>query len=66
MTLRLEILDGATVLGEATSADGVASSVRLGDPRCLSSDARTLTARVSPIGTDRTAAPYRLERSGSF
>lgn len=66
MTLRLEVLDGDQVLGQTTSADGVAAAVRLHDPRCIASDARTLTARVSPIGSDRTAAPYRLERSGSF
>ena len=38
----------------------------LREPECLFSDARTLTARVSPIGTDRTGGTYRLERSGSF
>jgi hypothetical protein len=66
MTVRLEVLDGEEVLGQTTSADGVPASVRLGDPGCLSSDATTLTARVSPIGSDRTGAPYTLERSGSF
>lgn len=66
MTLRLEVLDGDDVLGQTTSADGVPSAVRLRERECLSSDARTLTARISPIGSDRTGAPYRLERSGSF
>lgn len=66
MTLRLEVLDGEQVLGQTTSADGVPASVRLREQECLASDARTLTARVSPIGSDRTGARYQLERSGSF
>ena len=66
MTLRLEVLDGDEVLGQATSADGVAASVRLQEQQCFTSDATTLTARVSPIGTDRTGATYSLERAGSF
>lgn len=65
-SLRLEVLDGETVLGQTTSADGVASSVTLEEPRCFADDSTTLVARVSPIGSDRTAAPYRLERHGSF
>jgi hypothetical protein len=66
ISLRLEVLDGDTVLGQATSADGVAASVSLEEPECLFDDSGTLIARVSPIGSDRTAAPYRLERRGSF
>jgi hypothetical protein len=66
MTVRLEVLDGAEALGQTTSADGVPSTVTLRESQCLFSDARTLTARVSPIGTDRTGDPYTLERSGSF
>ena len=53
-------------LGEATSADGVAGSVSISEPECLFDDSGTLTARVSPIGSDRSAAPYLLERRGSF
>jgi hypothetical protein len=66
MTLLLEVLDGDEVLGQATSAQGVTGTVTLREQECLFSEARTLTARVSPIGTDRTAGSYRLERSGSF
>jgi hypothetical protein len=65
-SLRLEVLDGETVLGQTTSADGVAASVALDEPRCFADDSTTLVARVSPIGSDRTAAPYRLARHGSF
>lgn len=66
VSLRLEVLDGDTRLGQATSADGVAASVALDEPQCLFDDSGTLMARVSPIGSDRTAAPYVLERRGSF
>jgi riboflavin synthase alpha subunit len=66
MALRLEVLDGEEVLGESTSADGIAGTVTVREEQCLSSDARTLTARVSAIGSDRTAGSYRLERAGSF
>jgi len=66
MTVRLEILDGDELLDQTTSSDGVASRVALDDPECLFSDARTLTAKVSPIGSDRTGATYTLERTGSF
>jgi hypothetical protein len=66
MALRLEVLDGDELLGEATSAEGVAGSVSLREQECLFSEARTLTARVSPVGSDRSAGTYRLERTGSF
>ncbi len=66
MTIRLEVLDDGEVVDEVTSADGITAQVTLGDPDCLFSDARTLTARVSPIGTDRTGDTYTIDRTGSF
>jgi hypothetical protein len=66
MTLLLEVLDGDAVVGQATSAQGVTGTVSLREQECLFSEARTLTARVSAVGSDRTAGTYRLERSGSF
>ena len=66
MTVRLELIDGDELLGETTSADGVPSTVQLDEQDCFVSEARTLTARVSPIGTDRTGGEYTLARSGSF
>jgi hypothetical protein len=66
VSMRLEVLDGDEVLGQTASADGVPATVGLDEPRCLNDDSTTLTARVSPIGSDRSAAPYRLERRGSF
>jgi hypothetical protein len=67
MALLLEVVDeDDEVLGEATTADGVTGTVTLRESECFSSDAQTLTARVSPIGSDRTGGTYRLERSGSF
>ena len=66
MTLLLEVLDGDQVLGQTISAGGVEGTVTLREQECLFSEARTLTARVSPSGSDRTGGSYRLERSGSF
>jgi hypothetical protein len=66
MTLHLEVLDDGDVVGEATSAEGVPGSVTLREEECLFSEARTLIARVSATGRDRSGEPYRLERSGSF
>jgi hypothetical protein len=66
MALRLELFDGGDLLAETTSADGVTAALRVDERDCLGSDARTLVARVTPIGSDRTGAPYQLERSGSF
>jgi hypothetical protein len=62
----LELLDGDEVVAVTTSADGVASEVHLDERDCLFSEARTIVARVAPVGTDRTGAEYELERSGSF
>jgi Protein kinase domain len=66
MTLLLEVLDGDEVLGQTISAGGVTGEVTLREQQCLFSEARTLIARVSPSGSDRTGGSYRLERSGSF
>jgi hypothetical protein len=64
---RLDVLDeDGTVLGSASSADGQPGVVRLQEPSCFRDDAGTLTARVTSVGTDRSAAPYHLERAGSF
>ena len=66
-TVRLVVLaEGGDELGEITSADGVAGVLRIREPDCGGNDGQTLTARVTPVGSDRTAAPYLLERSGSF
>jgi hypothetical protein len=67
MSLRLEVVDeDGDVLGELTSADGTPAQLRIGEPSCFGDDAGTLAARVTATGSDRTAAPYHLERSGSW
>jgi hypothetical protein len=67
MSLRLQVLDrDGDVLGEVTSADGTPAQLRLAEPRCLGDDATTLAARITPVGTDRVAAPYQLSRTGSW
>jgi hypothetical protein len=66
MTLLLEVLDEGEVLDETTSAGGVSGTVTLIEQECLFSEARTLVARVSAVGGERSGEPYQLERSGSF
>jgi hypothetical protein len=66
MTLLLEVLDDGEVIGETTSAEGVTGSVTIQEDDCLFSEARTLVARVSAVGSDRSGQRYRIERSGSF
>ena len=66
MSLLLEVLDDGQVIDETTSAGGVTGTITLNEQECLFSEARTLVARVSAVGTDRSGDPYRLERSGSF
>lgn len=66
-TLRLVLLDDDDrELGEAISADGVPGDIAVSDPRCFQSDSGDYTAVVTPTGSDRSAEPYVLERSGSF
>lgn len=65
--LRLELLDDdGEVVGETVSADGVTGELAVSDPRCFRNDAGDYTAVVTPSGSDRSAEPYVLTRSGSF
>ena len=67
MALRLTIQDEAgEILGEVTSADGVPGRLRLDEPACFGDDSATLTAVVTPIGTERTGEPYLVARSGNW
>lgn len=67
MTLRLEITDDdGDVLDEAVAADGVPGEVAIRDPRCFQNDTGDYTAVVTPVGSDRSAEPYTLTRTGSF
>jgi hypothetical protein len=67
LSLRLDVLDEDNdILGSATSGDGLPADVVLHDPDCFRSDAQDLTARVSPVGSDRSATSYTLERHGNF
>ncbi len=66
VSMRLDVLRDGQVQGSATSSDGRPASVVLGDPGCFTDDGGTYQARVAWAGTERTAAPYRLERTGSF
>ena len=51
---------------EITSADGVPATVRLPEPSCGGDDGQVLTATVTPVGSDRSAAPYVLTRTGGW
>jgi hypothetical protein len=64
--MHLDLMQGTTIKGSTTSAHGVPGRVVLDDPSCLGDDSTDLTARVSWSGDARSAANYRLERSGSF
>lgn len=67
MSLRLEVHDpDDEVLGEVTSADGVLGRLRIDEPRCFDDDSATLTAVVTPIGSERSGDAYRLSRSGNW
>jgi len=63
---RVEVLQGTTVLGSATSTDGDPATVKLREPSCWHDDATDLVARVASVGPARTAGDYELERSGSY
>jgi hypothetical protein len=67
MSLKLTVIDdGGEVLGEVTSADGVSGPLEIEEPSCGGNDSGTLRAVVTPVGSDRVAAPYVLERSGNW
>jgi hypothetical protein len=66
VSMRLDVLTSADeVLGTAISADGMSSTVELGQPGC---DPATLdlVARVSWFGSDRSGGNYTLTRTGSW
>jgi hypothetical protein len=65
-SMQLDVLDtDGRVLGTAISDDGEAATVRLPQPDCSSDDVE-LVARVSWVGTRRTAGDYTLTRKGSW
>ena len=68
VSMRLDVLgaDGRA-LGTTVSDDGVAATVRLGQPGCSIDGADLdLVAQVSWVGTDRTGEDYTLTRKGSW
>ena len=66
VAMRLEVLRGTTPLATAISTDATPATVALHDPDCLADDGADLVARVSWVGQARTAADYRLSRSGTY
>jgi len=65
-SVRLEVLQGTTLLGQAVSANGAPTRVSLVEPSCLEDDSTDLVARVSWVGDARSAAGYTLTRTGSY
>ncbi|HYI62749.1 MAG TPA: serine/threonine-protein kinase [Acidimicrobiales bacterium] len=65
MVLELRVARGAEVLATRVSEGGRPAVARLGE-RCGRDDTGELTVRVRPIGSDRVAGPYTLDRDGSF
>ncbi|MGE3619710.1 MAG: serine/threonine-protein kinase [Acidimicrobiia bacterium] len=65
LRLRVRGPDGE-LRGEDVAADGVPAVVRLTEPRRGGDDSTTLRVEVAAVGSDRSAEPYRLSRSGSF
>lgn len=65
-SMRLDAVDGETVLDTTVSRDGARATLTLGEPDCFVDDGTELTTRVSWVGDARSAEPYLLERRGSF
>lgn len=63
---RVGLYDGTKLLGTKVSRNGKPATVSVTDPSCVGDDSAELTVEVSWEGEDRSAAGYRLERSGSF
>ena len=64
--MRLDVLTATDeVLGTTVSADGLASSVEVGQPGC-DPETLDLVAQVSWFGSDRSGEKYTLERKGSW
>jgi eukaryotic-like serine/threonine-protein kinase len=61
---RLEVVRDGDVLGTAVSADGAPAEVRVRESDCGGDDGGTYEARVTSVGSDRSAGEYVLERSG--
>ena len=67
LSLQVSLLDDdGDVVGQTTSADGIAGEIAVRDPRCFLGDDGDYVAEVSATGSDRTAEGYVLTRSGSF
>jgi hypothetical protein len=66
VSMRLDVLEGGNPLATTVSTDGRSATITLDEPSCLADDGVDLQARVSWVGGARSAAPYALERDGSY
>ncbi len=66
-TMVLELLEGATPIGRATSKGPAPAHIRLTEPNCGRDDTVDLTATVRYAkGSPPSATPYTLSRHGDF
>ncbi len=66
-TVVLEILEGSSVIGQATSRDGSAGKVTLREPNCGGDDGGSLQVRVrASRSSTPSAANYKITRTGNF
>ncbi len=66
VSMKLTVLRDGEVLGAGVSGDGEPTTVALREPSYFSDDGGELEARVEWLGSDRSAEPYTIERSGNF
>jgi len=66
VAMRLQIVEGSSVLGQAVSRDGQRASVPLSPDDCYGNQGVDLVAKVTWVGSARSAADFVLERHGSY
>jgi hypothetical protein len=66
VSMRLDVVSGTKVVGTAVSTNGSRATVTLHEPSCFGDDSADFEARVKWEGSARSAANYKLERSGTF
>jgi serine/threonine protein kinase len=65
VTDRVEVLNGAEILGTASSSDGQPASVSVSKPSCFRSDPENLTVTVGGV-TGASGADYTLTRTAGW
>jgi predicted Ser/Thr protein kinase len=66
VAMRLQVVQGSSVVGQAISRDGQPASVPLSPDDCYGNKGADLVAKVTWVGTARSQADFVLERHGSY